>query len=76
MRQYLPRMELWPIMVYQLESSAQLMWMNHRVDRSEHTLTQVAYLIVESNSDLAEFQPSVAVVATSVFRYVSCYYCS
>ena len=60
-----------------------------RIDQSEHTLTQVADLIVEGNSELAEFQPGVAVVATWIFglfdsRFsnaqrmdkVSCYHCS
>ena len=39
----------------------------HRVDQSEHTLTQVAAIIVEGNSELAGFQPNVAVVATWIF---------
>ena len=39
----------------------------HRVNQSEHTLAQVAALIVEDNSELAELQPSVAVVATWIF---------
>ena len=36
----------------------------HRVDQSEHTLTQVAALIVEGNPELAGFQPNLSVVAT------------
>ena len=39
----------------------------HRVDQSEHTLTQVAAIIVEGNSELAGFQPNVTVVATWIF---------
>ena len=39
----------------------------HRVDQSEHTLTQVAALIVEGNPELAGFQPNLSVVATWIF---------
>ena len=65
-------------MVLQWPNDVHIRRMYHRVDRSERTLTQVAALILEDNSELAEFQPNKAVVATLVIgsSEVSCYHCS
>ena len=66
-----------PRMVLQWSNSTWIDMFYQRVDKSEHTLTQVADLIVEGNPELAEFQPNVSVVATwELFDKVSCYHCS
>ena len=39
----------------------------HRIDLSEHVLTQVAALIAKNNSELAGFQPNIAVISTWIF---------
>ena len=66
-----------PRMVLQWPNSTWIEMFYQRLDSSEHTLTQVAALIVEGNPKLAGFQPNVSVVATwELFDKVSRYHCS